>query len=268
MGKLVPTTNEEVQFGVGNFYRSGSCCLNSSSVSILPSSGGLAKTASASQNLPFSSNTRFYHVQSDQSFSANHQSPWLPRDTWGQDLAVYTIASPIDAPLPFNDDLIWDSDDQLGFMIAPAANNMFDSAGDMTSPIRGLSGSYLDPLGPLQQDVDFDGSMLEPLQDFDDFAPVFDQPAQDMPWPALVAPIQQQSATDTIFCTQSPCPITFKRDTDRIRHEAAVHGINKATYLYHVVGCDKSHGVGYTRKDKLTEHLWKKHADLGFVKRA
>jgi hypothetical protein len=33
------------------------------------------------------------------------------------------------------------------------------------------------------------------------------------------------------------------------------------------VGCNKSEGVGYTRKDKLTEHLWKKHGNLGYVKR-
>jgi hypothetical protein len=217
--------------------------------------------------LPFGVNTGFYNVQSDHPFSANHQSPWLPREIWGQDLAVDSIALPIDAPLPFNNDLTWGYEDQLGFMNAPAANSTFGSAGNMMNPIPGLSGSYLDPLGPLQQDVGFDGSMFEPLQDFNDFAPVFDQPAQVMPWPTPVAPIQQQSVTDTIFCTQFPCPITFKRDTDRIRHEAAVHGINKATYLCHVAGCNKSHGVGYTRKDKLTEHLWKKHADLGFVKR-
>jgi hypothetical protein len=70
-----------------------------------------------------------------------------------------------------------------------------------------------------------------------------------------------------IPCYQFGCFATFKRDPDRIRHEAAVHGINKATYLCHVVGCNKSQGVGYTRKDKLTEHLWKKHGNLGYVKR-
>jgi hypothetical protein len=70
-----------------------------------------------------------------------------------------------------------------------------------------------------------------------------------------------------IPCHQFGCFATFKRDPDRIRHEAAVHGINKATYLYHVVGCNKSQGVGYTRKDKLTEHLWQKHGNLGYVKR-
>jgi len=61
--------------------------------------------------------------------------------------------------------------------------------------------------------------------------------------------------------------VTFKRDSDRIRHEAAIHGINQGLYLCPVNGCSKSQGIGYTRKDKLTEHLWKKHGNLGFVKR-
>ncbi|KAH6702973.1 hypothetical protein BKA61DRAFT_661338 [Leptodontidium sp. MPI-SDFR-AT-0119] len=71
-----------------------------------------------------------------------------------------------------------------------------------------------------------------------------------------------------ISCTQFRCFVTFKRDADRIRrHEAAIHGINQALYLCSVLGCGKDQGRGYTRKDKLTEHLWKKHGNLGYVKR-
>jgi hypothetical protein len=47
---------------------------------------------------------------------------------------------------------------------------------------------------------------------------------------------------------------------------AAAH-VNFIRHFCHVQGCPKSNGAGYKRKDKLTEHLWKKHADLGFVKR-
>jgi hypothetical protein len=86
----------------------------------------------------------------------------------------------------------------------------------------------------------------------------------------FIGNLNPQSLLDSeipIPCHQFGCFATFKRDPDRIRHEAAVHGINKATYLCHVVGCNKSQGVGYTRKDKLTEHLWKKHGNLGYVKR-
>ncbi|KAH7305082.1 hypothetical protein BKA65DRAFT_560284 [Rhexocercosporidium sp. MPI-PUGE-AT-0058] len=69
------------------------------------------------------------------------------------------------------------------------------------------------------------------------------------------------------ICTQSGCSVTFKRDTDRFRHEAGVHGINRPMYLRQIHGCSKSQGAGYTRKDKLVEHMWKKHGNLGFVKR-
>lgn len=69
------------------------------------------------------------------------------------------------------------------------------------------------------------------------------------------------------ICTQG-CGATFKRDSDRIRHEASIHGINGLLHLCPVQGCSKSAGAGYTRKDKLTEHLWRKHGNLGFAKRA
>jgi hypothetical protein len=68
-------------------------------------------------------------------------------------------------------------------------------------------------------------------------------------------------------CTQPGCYMVFNRNADRIRHEAGVHGINRPLYLCHVPGCNKSQGTGYTRKDKLVEHLWKKHENLGFTKK-
>ncbi len=72
-----------------------------------------------------------------------------------------------------------------------------------------------------------------------------------------------------IHCTALGCSATFKREPDCLRHEAAVHGINQLLQLYlcPVIGCSKSQGIGYTCKDKLTEHLWKKHGNLGYVKR-
>jgi hypothetical protein len=93
---------------------------------------------------------------------------------------------------------------------------------------------------------------------------------QNNPAPDFIGNLNPQSLLDSdipIPFHQFGCFATFKRDPDRVRHEAAVHGINKATYLCHIVGCNKSQGGGYTRKDKLTEHLWKKHGNLGYVKR-
>lgn len=72
-------------------------------------------------------------------------------------------------------------------------------------------------------------------------------------------------ATTASTCTQAGCRATFSRDTDRIRHEASVHSGGR--HFCHVQGCPKNHGAGYRRRDKLTEHLWKKHANLGHFKR-
>jgi hypothetical protein len=88
---------------------------------------------------------------------------------------------------------------------------------------------------------------------------------QSMQAPPAIA----TQAPVSIQCTVLGCSATFKREPDRVRHEAAVHGINQLLQLYlcPVNGCPKSQGSGYTRKDKLTEHLWKKHGNLGYVKR-
>lgn len=94
------------------------------------------------------------------------------------------------------------------------------------------------------------------------YAPPLAQPAQAIQTAA--APAQQQNL---VLCTQFPCPMSFKRHADRIRHEATIHGVNQGLHLCHVPGCPKTQGRGYSRADKLTEHMWKKHANLGYVKR-
>jgi hypothetical protein len=90
----------------------------------------------------------------------------------------------------------------------------------------------------------------------------------------VVQPTQHAATASTapsmpapIPCSQMGCAVTFKRDSDRIRHEGSVHSPNRRVHLYSVLGCSTSQGAGYTRRDKLVEHLWKKHANLGFVKR-
>jgi hypothetical protein len=87
-----------------------------------------------------------------------------------------------------------------------------------------------------------------------------------------LAPVPALAATNTagaiprFQCTI--CPRAFKRDFERTRHEASVHGINRRLHLCPVPGCPKSHGNGFSRPDKVTEHLWKKHASMGYLKAA
>jgi hypothetical protein len=85
------------------------------------------------------------------------------------------------------------------------------------------------------------------------------------PSAAAPAPIPRQPNA-RISCTNPTCTRTFKRHFERIRHEASVHRITRQRHLCPITGCSKSQGNGYTRPDKVTEHLWKKHANLGYTK--
>ncbi|KAH7305641.1 hypothetical protein BKA65DRAFT_543916 [Rhexocercosporidium sp. MPI-PUGE-AT-0058] len=69
-----------------------------------------------------------------------------------------------------------------------------------------------------------------------------------------------------IRCNFPLCNKSFKRAADRKRHEDSVHLNVPGIYLCHIPGCPKSHGKGYKRADKVTEHLWRKHANLGYTK--
>ena len=84
------------------------------------------------------------------------------------------------------------------------------------------------------------------------------------PTPANAAPTLGPNLCNQRFPC-SNCSQTFKRDKDRIRHENNVHQLT--IHLCPVVGCVKNLGPGYSRADKVTEHLWKAHGNLGYVKR-
>ncbi|TVY14171.1 hypothetical protein LARI1_G008616 [Lachnellula arida] len=86
--------------------------------------------------------------------------------------------------------------------------------------------------------------------------------------PGTVAqPSSQPSNTQPVVqCTQPGCPATFRRHYERSRHEATANGVKQGVHLCPVAGCSKSQGAGYSRADKVKEHLWKKHAGLGYTK--
>ncbi|KUJ17698.1 uncharacterized protein LY89DRAFT_59801 [Mollisia scopiformis] len=81
--------------------------------------------------------------------------------------------------------------------------------------------------------------------------------------PAL-PPLSQNRANDRILCGQAGCSVSFKRMADRTRH--LQHRHSRTRCFCPITGCAKSHGTGFSRPDKVTEHLWKAHANLGFTK--
>ncbi|PMD12829.1 hypothetical protein NA56DRAFT_452885 [Hyaloscypha hepaticicola] len=89
----------------------------------------------------------------------------------------------------------------------------------------------------------------------------------NLPGPQLLAPAlaATNAASPTLRFQCTMCTRAFKRDFERTRHEASVHGINRRLHLCSVPGCPKSHGTGFSRTDKVTEHLWRKHANLGYT---
>jgi uncharacterized C2H2 Zn-finger protein len=85
---------------------------------------------------------------------------------------------------------------------------------------------------------------------------------------AVPTPVPATAPTRRVIrCSIPWCPITFKRKHEQVRHESSVHGINQGIHRCQVVGCP-TQGRGFSRKDKLTEHMWKKHGNLGYAKRA
>ncbi|KAL2075191.1 hypothetical protein VTL71DRAFT_133 [Oculimacula yallundae] len=67
-------------------------------------------------------------------------------------------------------------------------------------------------------------------------------------------------------CSFPGCFKSFKRVSCRKRHEDTVHLGIPGTNLCPIRGCIKSQGGGWKRADKVTQHLWEKHANLGYTK--
>ncbi|CZR66277.1 uncharacterized protein PAC_16178 [Phialocephala subalpina] len=78
--------------------------------------------------------------------------------------------------------------------------------------------------------------------------------------------LSQRQAITRFQCGH--CNRSFKRDCDRGRHERSIHSATHGRFVCPIAGCPRSQGAGYCRADKVKEHLWKKHRDLGYVKGA
>ncbi|CZR61319.1 uncharacterized protein PAC_11215 [Phialocephala subalpina] len=78
-------------------------------------------------------------------------------------------------------------------------------------------------------------------------------------------PVPAQPTALHHSCKWPSCNIAFKRRSDLTRHRDTVHFPLQGHFCA-IAGCTKASGAGYNRADKVTEHLWKKHGDLGYTK--
>lgn len=89
--------------------------------------------------------------------------------------------------------------------------------------------------------------------------------------PPIVAQVAGAPAllgtTHTIPCRFPGCLLLFKGNHERNRHEDNVHLHIAGSHVCLVSRCKKNTDGGYKRADKLTEHMWKAHGDLGYAKR-
>jgi hypothetical protein len=107
---------------------------------------------------------------------------------------------------------------------------------------------YAAPSNPFLTPIGIDDNSYAPRVLLPAFDPaIFDKPYDD----------------GRYLCNVPGCESTFTRIGDRNRHVKSKH--NKTLHFCLIPGCKKSFeegGKGYTRQDKLQEHMQKKHAAL------
>ncbi|CZT07828.1 uncharacterized protein RCO7_14939 [Rhynchosporium graminicola] len=153
-------------------------------------------------------------------------------------------------------------------MVSPDSINMDLGNAALRAPVASNF-----PVLPMPFDMAYmDDVMNNSLTNFDvngqailsPFLPFIDSPFNSLPVPAISFPAV--SSTRHNPCNFPGCYKIFKRASCHTRHENSVNISLPGLHLCPVPGCTKSLGEGYKRADKVTEHLWKKHANLGHTK--
>jgi hypothetical protein len=193
-----------------------------------------------------------------------------------------TTAFPMVSPMPFDDvsnvavgsGAVHDHiNPELGWDISPHVFEPTIMNGGLWPSTEGSQFADLETIGhelsyPMQTpEATFMQGQPDGYDVWDDSGLATASPSTHGPFsaPGFVPNVVPQSP-GVIPCNFPTCPKTFKRDSDRTRHEQAVHLKLPGFHLCPIAGCQKSCGKGYSRPDKVTEHLWKKHANLGFTK--
>lgn len=187
--------------------------------------------------------------------SHNGESDWLNASTSLMARPEPTMLPPsLTHPIGlFNEDLIWD--------------------GNWMSSSNGNTSMLATSLGLVNEDLSWDANQLSPLADLaaGGFGQMLAQSSNiQAPNYYNLAPVMPSVPTTPPTsrvvgalhgCNFNGCNKRFKRKSCRDRHQQT-HFNLPAMNACTVAGCNAK----YKRADKLTEHLWKKHADLGHAK--
>ncbi|KAH9211092.1 hypothetical protein DL95DRAFT_465294 [Leptodontidium sp. 2 PMI_412] len=156
------------------------------------------------------------------------------------------------------------------FWVAPAPSAILDVMGNFLPNINSSMAAALftvpGDMGSFAPSVGFGMSpVVAPLDPLANFTP-----SMNFMQTSLMQPIPSGRTASTATsarhgrhhqCRFQGCNKSFGRRSDRDRHEDSVHS-NIRFHFCPVVGCNKSFGgggCGYTRADKVTDHLRKKH---------
>lgn len=145
----------------------------------------------------------------------------------------------------------------------------FNSLGAFSSQVAEIHTGNFDDLGNMSfQPTSTEVGMFDNLIDMDMSSqpPVHSCQEHSSENQAAVSSHETTRGVAPFQCRH--CNLPFKRLGDRTRHERTIHATNHGVFLCPIIGCPRNQGRGYSRADKVTEHLWKKHGNLGYVKGA
>ncbi|KAM3080563.1 hypothetical protein ACMFMG_005505 [Clarireedia jacksonii] len=162
------------------------------------------------------------------------------------------LTLPHDVEFPLNDSILLGGNGQDSFLPfgyynpLPSSDGAFPHVDNLMGQEGQLTGQYPFPVAGNSQSNDFTLAMVNPAVAGD----VTTAPAPT----AIIEPAPHQR----VHCRT--CPKTFSRASDLRRHITSVHKIGpQALHLCTIPGCPKSIAPGYSRRDKVVDHLRKVH---------
>jgi hypothetical protein len=119
----------------------------------------------------------------------------------------------------------------------------------------------LDNSMPIHRDMSFTNETTSPVDGYDSTIPQVMLLSAAIPVAQSLPPTSTANISTTpqrVPCTQTGCSRTFPRRSDIQSHVGSAHGNHRQIFCPHM-GCAKSQGAGFSRRDKLSTRLQATH---------